>query len=195
MTVRLSHIARCGEEAGNEQLLRALACVQRAHQDRGVSEPPPGKVPGLLVPEPLRQRGRARWQPHRLSPWRLAVQNAIGDRQSWLTGSVSDVWWCGPSSGGLCRLWHKSEPFVRAGSFRTYLRKIPPRIIPLSNGCASTGHGGKGNKMVFPVSCFDQRIGSRVLIPPALLLFTHALPGSRCLRGWPNFSDTIQAAT
>ena len=32
---------------------------------------------------------------------------------------------------------------------------------------ASTGRGGKGNEMIFPVSHFDQRIGSRALIPPA----------------------------
>lgn len=52
--------------------------------------------------------------------------------------------------------------------------------------CASTGHGGIGNKMIFPVSYLDQRIGSRALIslsttPSAItisaqLLFPTSLP-------------------
>ena len=33
--------------------------------------------------------------------------------------------------------------------------------------CASTGHSGIGNKIIFPVSYLDQRIGSRALIAPA----------------------------
>ena len=42
-----------------------------------------------------------------------------------------------------------------------------PKFLP-SMQRASTGHGGKGNTAIFPVSCSGQRNGTRVHIPPAL---------------------------